>query len=90
MLPIKKLLPIGLLSLTSCATILGGPITPCQTTRPKVGEEQRQLRVGYFVADIIILPIGLGVDFITRAVYKPCDGIMQERKQLRSQDPVSQ
>jgi hypothetical protein len=59
---------------SSCATILGGRIATSQKTKPKRGEEKRQLRVGYFIADIICLAVPLAIDFGTGAIYKPSGG----------------
>jgi len=62
------------LLLDSCATVLGGRISTSQKTKPKRGEAHRQLRVGYFIADIICFAIPLAVDFGTGAIYKPSGG----------------
>lgn len=59
-------------SLTSCATIFGGPITEYQKRRPMPGEQRRPIRVGALVADILLFPlISIPGDFITGAIYKP-------------------
>ena len=58
------------LSTTGCATILGGPITASQKTKPRSGEQQRSVRVGWLIADIILFAPGLIVDFATGAIYK--------------------
>ena len=60
--------------LNSCATILGGRISASQQTKPKRGETKRQIKVGYFIADIICLAIPLAIDFGTGAIYKPSRG----------------
>jgi hypothetical protein len=57
--------------LTGCATILGGPRTSYQVTKPREGEPQRQVRVGALIADIILFWPGAIVDFATGAIYKP-------------------
>lgn len=56
------------LSFTSCATILGGKIDKCQSP----DQAPRQVRTGYLIADVIFGLIPLGVDFLTNAIYKPC------------------
>jgi hypothetical protein len=57
--------------MTSCALLLGGPLTSCQTAKPLSGK--REIRKGYLIADIVLLPfITLPVDFKTGALYKPC------------------
>lgn len=56
---------------SSCATILGGPITDYQKTKPAPGEPQRDVRVVALIADIIIFWPGAVVDFATGAIYKP-------------------
>ena len=55
---------------TSCATILGGPVSSSQKTKPAAGEQQRSVRVGWLIADIILFAPGLIVDFATGAIYK--------------------
>ncbi|SNS09992.1 hypothetical protein SAMN06295967_103166 [Belliella buryatensis] len=70
---ITKLLSMVLImaSLSSCATIFGGPVTEYQRTKPGPGEPQRQVRVGALVANILLFMPGLIVDFATGAIYKP-------------------
>ena len=66
----KKIL-IALLivtTLASCGTILGGPITDCQKTKPKTGH--RTLRWAPLIFDS---PIGWIIDFSDGAIYKPCN-----------------
>jgi len=73
---IKKI-ALGLivcLLLNSCATILGGRIATSQSTHPKRGQAKRQIRVGYFIADVICFVLPLAVDFGTGAIYKPSGG----------------
>lgn len=55
----------------SCATVFGGATNTYQRTKPLPGQEQRRLRVGAFVADILLFWPGLIVDFATCAIYKP-------------------
>ncbi len=58
--------------LSSCATILGGPRTLYQVTKPLPGQPQRQVRVGYIIADALLTgALGLIIDFATGAIYKP-------------------
>lgn len=59
-----------LFSTTGCATILGGPISSSQKTKPAPGQQQRDVRVGWLIADIILFAPGLIVDFATGAIYK--------------------
>ncbi|MCH7411775.1 hypothetical protein MM239_20480 [Belliella sp. DSM 111904] len=58
-------------TLSSCATVFGGPVTEYQRTKPGPGEPQRQVRVGALVANILLFMPGLIVDFATGAIYKP-------------------
>ncbi len=55
----------------SCATIFGGPVNTYQRTKPIPGQQQRRLRVGAFVADILLFWPGAIVDFATCAIYRP-------------------
>jgi hypothetical protein len=71
----KRILPfifaISLMfSTTGCATILGGPVTASQKAKPASGEQQRDVRVGWLIADIILFAPGLIVDFATGAIYR--------------------
>jgi len=68
-----KFLSIGLLivSMSSCATIFGGPVTEYQRTKPGPGEPQRKVRVVALIADIILFWPATIVDFATGAIYKP-------------------
>jgi hypothetical protein len=60
-------------SLSSCATVLGGPISSCQRTKPSPGKPNRAVRPVALIADIIIFwPFAI-VDFATGAIYKPCE-----------------
>lgn len=59
-------------SLSSCATIFGGPITDYQKRKPIPGEQRRPIRIGALIADIVLFPIiSIPGDFITGAIYKP-------------------
>ena len=61
-----------IISLSSCATILGGRVSICQKTKPALGSPSREVRVVAMVADIFLFWPGLIVDFATGAIYKPC------------------
>jgi len=61
-----------IVSLSSCATILGGKVSSCQKTKPAPGNPSREVRVVAMVADIFLFWPGLIVDFATGAIYKPC------------------
>ncbi|WP_420147365.1 hypothetical protein [Spirosoma sp.] len=58
-------------SLSSCATVFGGRITEAQKRKPLPGEQQRQVRAGALIADILLFWPGTIVDFATGAIYKP-------------------
>tara|TARA_B100000809_G_C15137380_1_gene531281 strand:- start:4781 stop:4963 length:183 start_codon:yes stop_codon:yes gene_type:complete len=46
-------------------------VTTHQRTIPKAGEEQREVRVGALIVDVLIFwPVAI-VDFATGAIYKP-------------------
>jgi hypothetical protein len=60
-------------SLSSCATVFGGPVSACQRTKPAAGQPARAVRGGALVADILLFWPGVIVDFATGAIYKPCD-----------------
>ena len=71
---LQQFVAFGLIaaSLSSCATILGGPVNTYQRTRPLPGQPQREVRVGALVADILLVGLlGVGVDFATGAIYRP-------------------
>ena len=65
-----KSLSIGLLivSMSSCATIFGGPVSEYQRTKPAPGEPQRAVRAGALIADILLFWPGAIVDFTTGAI----------------------
>ena len=69
----RKVIAIGFIAImmTSCATVFGGKVTAHQKTKPGPGEQQRQVRVGALIADILLFTPGLIVDFATGAIYKP-------------------
>ena len=55
---------------SSCATILGGKVTDYQRKLPVPGEHQRKVRTVWLIADILIFPPLVIVDFATGAVYR--------------------
>jgi hypothetical protein len=59
------LLATSLVSMSSCATVFGGPVST------EAGQPQRDVRVGALVADILLFWPGTIVDFATGAIYKP-------------------
>jgi len=61
-----------IVTLNSCATILGGQVSTCQRTKPLPGKPAREIRVGYLILDILFSPVWI-VDFATGAIYKPCE-----------------
>jgi hypothetical protein len=72
----KKLKPVIAIlliacTLSSCATVFGGGVNAYQRTKPLAGQQQRPLRVGAFIADIVLFWPGLIVDFATCAIYRP-------------------
>jgi hypothetical protein len=61
--------------LPSCATVIYSSqgISKCQKTKPAKGQPAREIRVLALVADILwCAPVFVPIDFITRAIYKPC------------------
>jgi len=81
----KSIIAVGIIALmmSSCATVIGGKVTAHQKTKPKVGEEQRQVRVVALVADIMIfLPLAI-VDFATGSIYTPANN--PEKVKLKKQ-----
>ena len=69
----KNVVAIGLIALmmTSCATVFGGKVTAYQKTKPAAGEQQREIRVGALIADLLLFWPGTIVDFATGAIYRP-------------------
>jgi len=59
------------LSMTGCATILGGRINSQQRTKPMAGQQQRAVRPIWLIADVLLFLPGVIVDFATGAIYKP-------------------
>lgn len=74
------------ITLSSCATIFGGPVSSCQTKKPSVGEDRRKIRVAPLVADIIICWPVVFVDFATGAIYKPCSS--EKNNTPQTNEPV--
>jgi hypothetical protein len=71
-------------SLSSCATVFGGRVTPDQKMRPAAGEPQRKVRVGALVADILLFPlVSIPVDFATGAIYQPKRNMAQQAPATR-------
>lgn len=68
-----KVLCVLVLAVTvsSCATVFGGKVSTYQRTKPGPGEPQRNIRVGAFIADILLFWPGTIIDFATGAIYKP-------------------
>lgn len=69
----KTIVPLLLIVcvLQSCATVFGGRVNAYQRTKPLPGQQQRPLRVGAFIADILLFWPGAIVDFATCAIYRP-------------------
>ena len=61
-----------ILSMSSCATVLGGKVGACQRTQPPEGQPMREVRAGALIADLILFPPGILIDYMTGAIYKPC------------------
>ena len=58
-----------LASMSSCATILAGPITNQQKMKPM--SRHREIRTGALIADILLFWPGAIIDFATGAIYRP-------------------
>ena len=71
---INLLLLIFVVSLNSCATILGGKVTEYQRIKPLAGEPSRKIPGVALVADILLFWPGAIVDFATGAIYQPGKG----------------
>lgn len=61
------------IGISGCATILGGKVSDCQRTHPAPGKPDRAIRGAALIADIIFFPPGIMVDFVTGAIFKPCE-----------------
>jgi PBP1b-binding outer membrane lipoprotein LpoB len=68
----KTVIAMGLaaIMLSSCATVFGGKVTAHQKTKPAAGEQQREIRIGALIADVLLFWPGAIVDFATGAIYK--------------------
>ena len=68
----KSVISILLISVvfSSCATVLGGPRTSYQQTKPKEGEPKREVAVGFLIADILLFPIAMAWEFPMGHIYK--------------------
>lgn len=72
------------MGLSSCATVLGGPVTACQRTKPAPGQPARQVRAVALIADVLIFLPFAAIDFATGAIYKPCDSVPTSSKAPKS------
>jgi len=80
----KKLLFICLMLSTSCATIIMGPATVEQRTKPLPGQPQREVYAGYLFLDILCFGIPATIiDFATGAIYKPKGVILSKEEVLQ-------
>ena len=69
---LKAMLAVVILaSMSSCATLFGGPITAYQKTKPAPGKPERELRAGALILDIVLFWPAAIVDFSNGAIYKP-------------------
>ena len=62
---------VAALMLSSCATVFGGKVSSYQKTKPAAGQQQRDIRVGALIADVLLFWPGAIIDFATGAIYKP-------------------
>jgi hypothetical protein len=66
---------------SSCASVFNpGPATPYQKKRPGRGQPKRELRMPYFVLDVIFGGIPLLVDLGTKKIYKPNPKVTKRKK----------
>jgi len=71
----------AIIFLSSCATITNhGKATPTQRKKPASGEPQREIRLGAFVADILLGIWPLGIDYATGAIYKKAPSEQAKKK----------
>jgi hypothetical protein len=70
---LASLLFLSVVSMTSCATILGGQIDSCQVNKLGWGQPHRKVRVAAFAGDIFLI-FPLVIDFADNAIYRPCKG----------------
>jgi len=63
------ILCIAVLTLNSCGTLVGGS----RSCRHKPEQGHRHIRIVPIICDLIFFtPIGLGIDILDGAIYKPC------------------
>lgn len=56
---------------SSCGTLFnGGKATAYQTTKPSPGEQSRKIKAGALIADILLFPPALILDFANGTIYK--------------------
>lgn len=71
----KKLIIIALVVIlnSGCATVFMGTSSErhCKV-KPLAGEPTREIHVGALVFDIFFCPIGIAIDFLDGAIWKPC------------------
>jgi hypothetical protein len=67
------------LNITSCATLVNGPVSSYQKTKPKAGEPRRKIKVIPFIVDCLFYGFPLIIDFSTGAIYK-------DKKKVSTQD----
>lgn len=59
------------ISLSSCGTLFqGGQATSYQTTKPKDGQPSREIKTGALIADILLFPPSLILDFANGKIYR--------------------
>ena len=69
---VKSFVALALLvSMSSCATVLGGRVTEYQRTKPAPGKPAREIRSAALIADVILFWPGAIIDFATGAIYRP-------------------
>jgi hypothetical protein len=69
---LKAMLAVVILaSMSSCATLFGGPRTSYQKIKPAPGKPDRELRVGALILDLVLFWPGAIIDFSNGSIYKP-------------------
>lgn len=76
------------ITISSCATLFGGPVTDYQKTKPASGERARQVRIVPLIADVVLFWPSLIVDFATGAIYKPLKEGEQKTKKTKSNEKL--
>jgi len=57
--------------LSSCASALHpGPLTAYQKRKPAYGQPRREIKLGFFIADLVCGGVPLAVDFATAKIYR--------------------